>query len=81
LFYAGGDRSVMAVTVHGGSAFEVGAPVRLFQLPEGASVMDATSDGERFLLSVWTEEPPAAVFEAVLNWESLVTKRLAEHNR
>src|SRR5205823_136078 len=52
LFYIGPDGTAMALEVKTGTAFEVGMPKPLFQVPSGVLFWDVTPDGAQFLMPV-----------------------------
>jgi len=65
LFYVGADDRLMASSIRvSGSAIEAGVPVALFSKPEGPYA--ASSDGQRFLVGVISEE--ASPIAILLNW-------------
>jgi hypothetical protein len=76
LYYNAPDGRIMAVSVAGDTALEIGTPVPLFapHLSNGTSVglgfraqYDVTSDG-RFLLNVSVEDAQASPLTVFLNW-------------
>ena len=67
----------MAVEVKTSATFEVGVPRALFPTrPTGVLRYDATSDGQRFLISTPTEEATSAPATVVLNWFEELKRRL-----
>lgn len=74
LLFTGLDRTVMSVPVRKGSSFDMGAPKRLFQVPEGGTVLDVSRDGRKFLVTVPTERHSAPSFEVILNWQGLLKR-------
>jgi Tol biopolymer transport system component len=83
LFYYGSDSRLMAVTIKGDTALEVGAAVPLFtaRMLGGPAVAlglkqqyDVTRDGQRFLLNSLTEEAAPTPITVVLNWTSALKK-------
>jgi dipeptidyl aminopeptidase/acylaminoacyl peptidase len=76
LYYIGPDDRLMAVPVHGGTSFAIGAPQPLFQtnvLKGLGSRYDASHDGKRFLFLVTKQEDPAPL-TLVVNWASAMKK-------
>jgi len=74
LFFQAPDGKLMAVATKGGSSFEAGAPVALFDFrPSGnliAPYYAVTKDGQRFLISTIVETQPNAPLTVVLNWDA-----------
>ena len=69
LFYIGPDNMMMAVDVNPGTTFQPGVPRPLFPTrPAGVLRYDVTPDGQRFLVSVPTQDAGAAPATIVLNW-------------
>ena len=69
LFYIGSDNMMMAVDVKPGTTFQPGVPRPLFPTrPSGVSRYDVTADGQRFLVSVPTQDAGVAPATIVLNW-------------
>lgn len=71
LFYRQG-KTVMAVSVEGGSAMRVGTPRRLFTGPyfgvDGDRSFDVALDGRRFLMIMRDEDAPSNSLIVVQNW-------------
>ena len=68
IFYIAPDNKLMAVEVRTGATFEVGVPRALFSTrPSGVVRYAVTRDGQRFLVSVPTEDAAAPV-TVVVNW-------------
>jgi Tol biopolymer transport system component len=83
LYYRSPDGSVMAVEITDDPAFPAGKPRTLFPAPRVWSqyiafpafvTWDVSTDGNRFLLPVPTEETAPVPFTLVLNWTSLLKK-------
>jgi len=67
LFYVSADWKVMSVPVNAGAAFSAGAPHPLFAVPPGSQV-EATGDGQRFLVNAPIQDDRPASLEVILNW-------------
>jgi Tol biopolymer transport system component len=83
IFYYGADGQLMAVTIKGDAALEIGATVPLFKprLLNGPAAAlgfraqyDVTRDGQRFLLNVPVEDAPTPPITVVLNWTAGLKK-------
>ncbi len=83
LYYVARDGKVMAVAISGGATFHAGTPQALFQTRDSSSVMlmidritnwDATSGGDRFLLTLPPEDASRAAFTVFVNWTALLKK-------
>ena len=69
LFYIGPDNMMMSVDVKPGTTFQPSVPRPLFPTrPSGVSRYDVTADGQRFLVSVPTQDAGVAPATIVLNW-------------
>jgi hypothetical protein len=68
LFFISPDGKLMAVDVGLGIAAAVGFPQALFTLPKRTSAYVPLPDGQRFLVSTISGEPPPATVSVVLNW-------------
>ena len=77
IFYVGPDNMLMAVDVKTGATFEAGVSHPLFLTrPSGVLRYDVTSDGQRFLVSVPTDEATSAPATVVLNWFEELKRRV-----
>lgn len=74
LYYRSQDLKMMAAPIKIGSAFEVGSPQALFQLPAGASVFEPSRDGKRFLVSVVPGNEGTTPITVVTNWQAGLKK-------
>jgi eukaryotic-like serine/threonine-protein kinase len=81
LFYLSSDGKVMAVPVTGGTNFDAGAPVALFQANarETAATTeqtfyDVTRDGQRFLINTEVKQTEVEPMSIVLNWAAKLNK-------
>ena len=81
LYYLAADNKIMAVPVSGGSNFDAGSPVPLFQASPRVLVAtselvayDVSRDGQRFLVNTQVRNPEAQPMTVVLNWTSLLKK-------
>ena len=76
LFYVSSDRTLMAVAVQTNPGLTVGATRALFKLegkdsgPRNERPYSPTRDGQRFLVTISPEAPPAPV-SVLLNWPAL----------
>lgn len=79
LFYLANDGSVMAVAVETNGTLRATAPRPLFRTDARPSlnpyhmVMDATPDGQRFLVKLRVQNPDSSLI-AVMNWPSLLAQ-------
>jgi len=78
LMFINGDGYIVAVDVSPGTAFQISAPHRLFQLPleqlsltgaQGGRV-DVTRDNQRLLLIMPVQESTQRELSVVMNWQS-----------
>jgi eukaryotic-like serine/threonine-protein kinase len=76
LMFVNGDGAVVAVDVAAGSAFQAGAPRKLFQMPlellsnaNPGTLADATRDAQRVLLVMPVQENSQRELAVVLNWQ------------
>jgi Tol biopolymer transport system component len=71
IFYIAPDKTLMAVEVQTGSAFEAGAPKPLFRTQirstDTGSQYDVSADGQRFLINTIVPEEQSAI-TVVQNW-------------
>jgi serine/threonine protein kinase len=71
VFYIAPDKTLMAVEVQAGSAFETGAPKPLFRTQirstDAGSQYDVSADGQRFLINTIVPEEQSAI-TVVQNW-------------
>ena len=81
LFYLSSDGKVIAVPVKGGTNFDAGAPVALFQANarETAATTeqtfyDVTRDGQRFLINTEAKQTEVEPMSIVLNWAAKLNK-------
>jgi eukaryotic-like serine/threonine-protein kinase len=81
LFYASADnRAIMRVQIEPGSTLTTGLPTRLFSIGESPAardgrrntIYDVSPDGERFLVSVPSNDPGSSRVTVVLNWTSVL---------
>jgi len=78
IYYLSADRKLMAVAVGPGPSF--GVPKALFQtrVAEGVTAYRShyvpTRDGQRFLITTQTSDPPQASITVVLNWQAGLKK-------
>ena len=76
IFYIRPDNMLMAVDVRTSDGFEAGAPRALFLIrPAGVHRYDVTADGQRFLVSLPTEEAISAPATVVLNWYAALKQK------
>ena len=77
LMFVGADGSLMAVDVTSTPVFKASAPRRLFELPRPflvqtgnpGTLADITSDGERLLLALPSEQSTRPELSVVVNWQ------------
>ncbi len=81
LFYLASDSKIMAVPITGGTNFDPGSPVPLFQaVPRemGATselaAYDVTRDGQRFLVNTQVRDPETQPMSVILNWSAQLKK-------
>jgi Tol biopolymer transport system component len=84
LFYVDGENRLVAVSITGTHDFVPGSPTPLFPIPiparvrrgvtGAAYIYDAAPDGQRFLVSVATEDAPIVPLTVTTNWTALVKK-------
>jgi eukaryotic-like serine/threonine-protein kinase len=81
LFYLASDSKIMAVPITGGTNFDPGSPVPLFQaIPRemGATTelaeYDVTRDGQRFLVNTQVRDPETQPMSVILNWSAQLKK-------
>lgn len=79
LFYIGPDKKLMAVDIKAdASEIQVGTPRPLFDLRistlPGSPYYDVTRDGQRFLISVISEETTPTPMTVVMNWSAGLQK-------
>jgi len=78
ILYIRPDNMLMAVEVKTGVGLEVGVPRALFPIrPAGVHRYDVTADGQRFLVSMPTEESASAPAIVVLNWSAALQQRVS----
>src|ERR1700728_337371 len=77
LFYLASDSKIMAVPITGGTNFDPGSPVPLFQaIPRemGATTelaeYDVTRDSQRFLVNTQVTDPETQPMSVILNWSA-----------
>jgi Tol biopolymer transport system component len=71
LIYAAFNRKVTGVPITLGAEIALGTPQVLFDLPEGARLLDTASDAQRFLVGVPTGASARAnVLTVVMNWQA-----------
>jgi Tol biopolymer transport system component len=69
LFYLSGDKSLMAVAVKEGEAFESSEAIALFKLDSIVyDSYDVSHDGKRFLINIAENTTQSMPFTVVLNW-------------
>ena len=77
LFYLAPEKTVMAVEVQPGSAFEAGAPKPLFhsqiRATDAGYQYDVSADGQRFLINTMVSEEGSAM-TVVQNWTAGLKK-------
>jgi len=70
LYFIGADQKMMAVEIKGGSNFDRGAPVPLFDTRIGSDVLfDVSKDG-RFLIPVPADQSSSAPVNVIVNWQA-----------
>jgi hypothetical protein len=81
LTFVGGDGSIIAVDVASGVTFQVGATRTLFQLPRELfaiisqnNLIDATHDGQRFLVIMPVQESSQREIGVFVNWASTLKR-------
>jgi eukaryotic-like serine/threonine-protein kinase len=81
LFYLASDSKIMAVPITGGTNFDSGSPVPLFQaVPRemGATSelaeYDVARDGQRFLVNTQVRDPETQPMSVILNWSTQLKK-------
>jgi len=82
LMFINGDGSIVAVDVAPGTAFQISAPHKLFQLPlellavgpNRGTLADAARDNQRLLLIMPVQESAQRELSVVMNWQSALRK-------
>jgi serine/threonine protein kinase len=81
LFYLSSDGKMMAAPVTGGTNFDAGTPVTLFQTtprePVSTTdlfVYDVSQDGQRFLINTQVKQAETEPMSVVLNWTAKLNK-------
>ena len=79
LFYIAPDRTIMAVEVKGGPAFQSGSPHPLFRAPaintnNTPFQYDISRDGKRFLVIEPVQGATSSPAVVVLNWQAALKR-------
>jgi len=82
LFFLSGKGRVMSVQVKGGTNFDAGTPVELFQAnprelvaTSEQCVYDVSRDGQRFLINTQVKQADSEPMSVVLNWDAELKKK------
>jgi Tol biopolymer transport system component len=76
LVYASDDGKVIGVAIVLGATVGIGAPQVLFDLPEGASLLDMDENAQRFLVGVPAGAGARAnALTVIMNWQAGVAQR------
>jgi Tol biopolymer transport system component len=70
ILYTAFDGEIMSVEIDASRGLRAGTPRPLFQLPEGATSWDVSSDGERFLVNVPVIKSSSVPLSVVVNWSA-----------
>jgi Tol biopolymer transport system component len=74
ILYTAFDGKIMSVQMDASRGLRAGTPRPLFQLPEGATSWDVSSDGEHFLVNVPVMKSSSVPVSVVVNWSADLTE-------